>query len=215
MEVLLGVPVGLHSCDISLDLLLVEKVVLGNRLTELGWVSEDLSPSIDGSNVLVHVLAGVESLWDLQNGQTKLKSGLGVFVPATFLDIGNASLNLLCHEITALEAGLNLSQVVITGHAVDETSNEVGCVFDSKVGNSRVGLDGSNSERHQSCKIITSLEELLRVPVRLHGCEVRLDLLLMEGVVLGECRRQLGWVGEDLGPGFDSCDVAIHVLASV
>ena len=37
----------------------------------------------------------------------------------------------------------------------------------------------------------------------------------MECVVLSERCRQLGWVSEDLGPGFNRCDIFVHVLAGV
>ena len=79
----MSVPVSLQSFNVTLDLLLVERVVLGELLRQLGWVSEDLGPGLNRCDIIVHVLAGAEGLRDLQGRQAELESGLGVVVPAT------------------------------------------------------------------------------------------------------------------------------------
>ena len=212
LEVRRSVPISLESGDIGLDLFLVEGVVLGEGSRELGGVGEDLGPRLNGSDVFIHVLAGVEGLGNLQDCQAELKCGLGVVVPATLLDIGDSSLDLLGHERNALIAGLDLGQLVVPGHTVDEASDEIGGIHDSKVGN-LVGFDGADGKSHQSSEIISSLEVRLCVPIRFQSFSVRLDLLLVERPVLGERGGEFGWVGEDLGPCLDSSDVLIHALA--
>ena len=129
LEVQLGVPVSLQGGNVGLNLLLVESVVLGKSGRHLSRVSEDLSPGLNGSDVTVHVLAGAKRLWNLQGRQAELKSSLGIIVPAAFLDVRNAVLNLLVHEVSALEAGFDLSQVIVTGHSIDKSGNEVSGSF--------------------------------------------------------------------------------------
>ena len=206
------IPVSLKSGDVCVDLPLVESVVLGDRGGQSSGVREDLSPSLNGCDVVTHVLAGAENLRDLQGHQAELKSGLSVIVPASILDVSNASLNLLHHEVTSVVAGLNLCQVVVTGHAVNESSDEIGCIHNAEIGNG-CGLNRSDSHGHQSGQVVTSLEEVACIPISLKSADVSLDLLLVESVVLGKSGRQLGWVSEDLSPSLDGCDVTIHVLA--
>lgn len=43
----------------------MECVVLSERCRQLGWVSEDLGPGLNGCNVLIHVLTRVKGLRDL------------------------------------------------------------------------------------------------------------------------------------------------------
>ena len=83
LEVRFSVPISLKSGDIGLDLALVDGEVLGEGSRELGGISEDLSPRLNGGDVFIHVLAGVEGLRNLQSSQAELKCGLGVIVPAT------------------------------------------------------------------------------------------------------------------------------------
>lgn len=120
------IPVSLDGRDISLNLSLVEEVVLGKGGSELSWVCEDGSPGLDVSNVIIHAFAGVESLWDLEDSKTELEGALDVVVPATFLNVCDTSLNLLSHELASLEAGFNFGEIVISGHAVHEAGDKVG-----------------------------------------------------------------------------------------
>lgn len=79
-------PVGLDGGNVGLDLSLVEEVVLGDDLCELSWVLEDLSPGLDGLDVISHSPAGVESLRNLERHDGELKSGLEVIVPTSHLN---------------------------------------------------------------------------------------------------------------------------------
>ena len=100
-------------------------VVEANLGGELGWVLEDGGPIGDSLEIIVHVLTGVESLWDLECGKSKLESGLDVVVNSTLFDVGDASLNFLSHELATLVASFNLGEFVVSGHSEDEASNEV------------------------------------------------------------------------------------------
>jgi len=111
--------------------------VLADGCGELGGVLEDGSPLFDGRQVVSHALAGAESLGNLQDGEAELEDTLEVAVHAALLEVGDAGLNLGGHELTALEAGLDLSKVVFGGHAVDETGEEVGSGHDANVGGSK------------------------------------------------------------------------------
>jgi len=57
LEVVLGRPVGLLSGNVLLDLSLVDEPVLSEGLDESSWLLEDLSPLLDGSDVVTDVLA--------------------------------------------------------------------------------------------------------------------------------------------------------------
>mmetsp|Transcript_31775 Transcript_31775/g.39518 ORF Transcript_31775/g.39518 Transcript_31775/m.39518 type:complete len:334 (+) Transcript_31775:153-1154(+) len=137
LEGLAGGPVALDGADVALDLTLVEEIVLADGCGELGGVLEDGSPLFDGRQVVSHALAGAESLGNLQDGEAELEDTLEVTVHAALLEVGDAGLNLGGHELTALEAGLDLSKVVFGGHAVDKAGEEVGSGHDANVGGSK------------------------------------------------------------------------------
>ena len=99
----------------------MQRKVLGERC----WVLEDGSPLLNGSDVLVHVLACAEGDWDLGGGKSKFESGLDVVVSTSVLDVSDSLFNLSFHHCSTLVAGFNLFKVVVTGHAEHETSDEV------------------------------------------------------------------------------------------
>ena len=124
-EILLVVPFVLEGADVRGDLRLVQGVVGGQLSCKLGWVLEDRGPVFNCLNVIAHTFAGVESLWDLSDGESKLKSSLDVIVGASLLDVSDSGSNFLFHEFSTLEAGLNLSEVVLSGHTFNKSSDEV------------------------------------------------------------------------------------------
>ena len=133
LEEKLVVPVSFKSGDVRLDLGLVEEVVLADVSDELLRVGEDGSPFLDGGKVVGHSLASVEGLRDLKGNEAEFKSGLHIVVPASLMDSADASLYLMVHEFATGEAGLNLREVVVSGHTEDETGDEVGNAGDLSV----------------------------------------------------------------------------------
>ena len=121
----LVIPVSFEGTDVALDLSLVEEPVLGESGSQCGGVCEDLSPLFDSLDILVHVLAGAERLGNLESGKTELESSLGIVIPSSFLDVSDSGLDFFDHEVATLVASLNLGEVVVSGHAVHESSDEV------------------------------------------------------------------------------------------
>ena len=126
IEVLSSIPVVLKGGEVSLDGGLVGGVVEANFGGELSWILEDGSPLLEGSEVVTHILAGVEGLWDLEGSEGELKSSLDVVVDASLLDVGDAELDLLSHELASLVASLDLGEFVVSSHTEDEASDKVG-----------------------------------------------------------------------------------------
>lgn len=123
IEVLGGSPVGLLLGDISTDLAAVEKPVLANSLGEFGGLGEDLGPCLNGSDVVAHALAGGHGGADLVPDGTSILDALEVVAG---LKVSNGDLGVSDDLVTTLVAGLNLGEVVVTGHAVHEAGNPVG-----------------------------------------------------------------------------------------
>jgi len=67
--VVLGVPVDLLLCDISLDILTMEEPVMVDGLSKRDWLLEDDSPRLDERNIVVHASAA-------RNGFGKLPDDL-------------------------------------------------------------------------------------------------------------------------------------------
>ena len=190
--------------------------MLGNGSSELGGIGEDLSPFLDGSNVIAHALAGAEGLRELKDGERELKASLGNVVPTTLCEICNGLVDFIVHLDVALPAGLNFNEVVVSGHAVDETSDEVGDSRSAKAESlSGRNLNGTNSDGHEVSCDHTSLVELTGSPFSLSGGDVGLDSLSVEGVVLSHGSSELCGIGKDSSPGFNGLDIGAHALAGL
>lgn len=133
LELFSGSPVSFDSGDISLNGSLVEGEVLGDSLAEGGRVGEDLGPVFDSLELVTHALTSAEGLRDLEGNEGEVKCGLNVVVPARFLDVSDTGLDLVVHELTTLVARLDLNKLVVFGHAVHESSDEVGSGHDLSV----------------------------------------------------------------------------------
>lgn len=141
--------VRLELADISRDLLLVNKEVLGDCRDELALVSEDTGPGLNGCQVVLHVLASLELLRHLEADEEELKAALGDVVPATSLEVLDSLRELVVHLSSTGVASLNLGQMVVCGHAVDETSQNV---VDHAYVNVVAIVSSSNDLRWCGCK---------------------------------------------------------------
>jgi len=75
-------------------------------------------------------------------------------------------------------------------------------------------VDGANDQVQEVTGFLSGTEVLLSSPVGLEFGEIGGDHGLVHQEVLGDGLLELGLVGEDLGPGFDSKDVRGEVLTS-
>ena len=123
--------------------------------------------------------------------------------------------------------------MVITDHAVEEAGSELRdgqeVEAESIVSNflalnvivsnflafndNLVGGNGADSLSESISGIDTSIEVLLLVPVKLLISDINLDDVAVQEPVLGNSLGQQCWLGEDLSPGLNGCDVIIHALA--
>ena len=122
IEVLTSSPICGLLREVILDRPSVQEPVLGERLGELFGLGENRGPALDRGDVIVHVLAGGESLGELVDDLANLSESGDV---AARLDLGYGLLHVVDDTLAAFVASLNLGQLVVTGHSVDETGHEV------------------------------------------------------------------------------------------
>merc|ERR1719273_1377781 len=129
--------------------------------------------------------------------------------------VGNEGLGLGEERGDASVAGLNLFEMVVANHAVDETSSEVWEHHDVKSDNLLGGnLDGANGDGEQVSGGLASLVVFCTAPVNLDGVDVAHDLGFVEDHMLGNGRDQVSLVSEDGSPLLDSLEIVTHALAS-
>jgi hypothetical protein len=66
----------------------------------------------------------VKSLGDLKGNNTEFKDSLGQVVPSVSVDLGESEFNLLVHKLTTLVAGSDFLEVILSGHTIEEASEE-------------------------------------------------------------------------------------------
>ena len=121
LEVVLGSPVSFLSSDVLLDGLLVEKPVLSKFLNKARWFLEDLSPLLDSGDIVLKVggLAGFSIKLEVIDESFKVLEGVN---DVELLKIIDKSLNVWQFLVSTSKASLELGKVVVTNHAVKETS---------------------------------------------------------------------------------------------
>ena len=101
----------------------MEKPVLGKGLGESLGFSEDGGPLLNGSDVLIHVLACGESGGELVDALANFGESGNI---AAILDPGHGELDVMDNISATSVAGFELREMVISGHSVNETGDEVG-----------------------------------------------------------------------------------------
>jgi len=173
-----------------------------------------LCPLFNGSEIVAQALAGAEGLRELEDGERELEAALGDIIPATLFKVTDSLVNFVVHLDVALPASLDFNEIVVTSHAVDETSDEVRDGHGAEAKSlSRGNGNWANSDSDKVGSDHTSLVILTKCPVTLKGGNVSLDCLSVEGVVLGNIGDQSGFVGEDLSPLLKSNDVNLGGFA--
>lgn len=125
---------------------------------------------------------------------------------------------------TSCPAGLELCQVVLLSHSIDETSEKVGHLFEDtvllKLSQVRSAwriwncLHGSEGKRHSVCNISSSLEVAASGPVSLLSLDVLLDGSLVDQVVLSYSLNESWNVLELSSPSCNRGKVVREVVAS-
>ena len=100
------------TINISGYQLLVHDEVSGNFGHELLGILELQSPVLDSSEIVVHVLASVELLRNLESELDNIDCALGNGVPAALLEIADSLDDLVLHLFSALEASLDFGEIV-------------------------------------------------------------------------------------------------------
>ena len=214
VEVLVGGPVGLDRCDVAGDSLLVEKEVLGGVGNEGLGLGEDSGPLLDGGEVVVHSSVHARSHVGLEV-EDELLELLDGGEDVEGLEVLERGIKVGPERGDARVAGLNLFEMVVTDHAVDETSSEVWEHHDVKSDNLLGGnLNGANGDGEQVSGGLASLVVFCTAPVNLDGVDVAHDLGFVEDHMLGNGRNQVSLVSEDGSPLLDSLEIVTHALAS-
>ena len=141
---------------------------------------EDFSPLLNGSNVSIHAFTSLDSIWKHPDDLTNIFNPCDK--PHMFEVIENM-FNLFEQGICAVEAVLELIQMVVSGQAVNESSDKVrDCIHRWKVNMGvRVHVvDWSQKIDQGSCSVIASIEEISSVPVLLFHMNSLLDFRSME-----------------------------------
>jgi len=139
-------PVSLLLGDVGLDGLSVEQPSLANGLGKSCWLGEDLSPGLNSGDVLIHALAGGHGGAKLVPDGTGLLDSLEELAS---LEVTEGDSNVSVDLLATLVASLNLGEVVVSGHTVHETGNEVGDGHDVEGGGGS-GSDSGSSESFHS-----------------------------------------------------------------
>ena len=180
-EVAGGTPVGLDGGDVGGDGLFVEEVVLGSLGDEGLGLLEDGGPLLDLLDVVTHVGAGsnielevVNHLFELLHGSEDVES----------FDVLEGSLGVGHERGDTSVAGLHLGEVVVTNHAVHETSGEIGEGQKVHADNGLVDfsglLDGAYSDVKEVGGSLAGSVVLSSRPVGLDGGDISIDSLLVE-----------------------------------
>ena len=182
-EVAGGTPVGLDGGDVGGDGLFVEEVVLGGLGDEGLGLLEDGGPLLDLLDVVTHVgarsnieLEVVDHLFELLHGSEDVET----------FNVLKSGLHVAEERGDTGVAGLHLGEVVVTNHAVHETSGEVGegqkVHADNGLSNlSGLGLlDGADSDEKEIGGGLAGSVVLSSSPVGLDGGDISIDSLLVE-----------------------------------
>ena len=97
--------------------------MLGDGRGERLRLLEDLSPGLDGLNIVAHVLAWSNVDLEVEDEGLDVLDG---FDDVEGLEVLERSLEEAVERGDASVAGLHLLEVVVANHAVDETSGELG-----------------------------------------------------------------------------------------
>ena len=121
LEVVLGSPVSLFGSDVLLDGVLVEEPVLSKFFDKAGWFLEDFSPCLDGCHIVLKVgrLAWFSIKLEMIDEFFEVLEGIN---NVELFKIFEESLNVWQFLVSASEASLELSKVVVANHTVEETS---------------------------------------------------------------------------------------------
>ena len=83
---------------------------------------EDVSPRLNGSDVIMHAFTSLDSV---REHPDDLSEVFYTFNKVQMLEIAQGLLNFLEHWSCSIEATLDLSEVVMSGEAINESSDEI------------------------------------------------------------------------------------------
>ena len=119
-------PVRFDGSDVGIDCISVQGIMFQHLLGEVSRVLELEAPLFDGFDIFIHTLAFVENYWDLKSNDAKFEDALKYRVPASLFKGCDSEFNLGLKIVTVVIACLDLLKVVILGHPVHESSDEIG-----------------------------------------------------------------------------------------
>ena len=191
----------------------MEEPVLGGDLHSLGWCPDDLGPVEHGVDVVLELAKLLTAFGSVREVPDDLTGVLDALEKVESLNVINEGFGVIDDCRGVGHAALKLNAMVVASETVDQTGSEVRDGFDGRKGGG--DLDRSDGQSEEVSKSSTGFEVELLVPVGLEGGDVRLDLSLVEEVVLADMLDEGLGVGEDGSPGLDGGKVITHALTSV
>jgi hypothetical protein len=168
--------VSVGGFSLSHDFSVVGQSVGDNDLGVGLGISELGRPVLDLSNVFGDLLAVSESRWNLLGESQSGLGGINVASNISFLDISKDLGNLTLDNGLVLHAFLDVWEIVVSNHTVDESSKELLGVDDGDWDSGlHVLLNWSEGVDEHLGHVFSSLEVVAAVVVALEGRDVRLD----------------------------------------
>lgn len=196
----------LQSGNVSLDSLVVESHIFGDRSLKLCLISEDVTPFLDGFNILRYSFAISELSRDLGYDILQSSNATGYGNSATLLEVIDCSNDLRFHIVSTIPAMLHILEVIDTGELVKEAS--------CKLGNHRCGQPRCEELGQEVCSVGTRVEIFFSKPVRFDFAEVMVDLEMIENEVLTDSLKQVARFLPYLSPFFNLLNVVIEIRAA-
>ena len=141
---------------------------------------ENVSPILNGSNVIIHTLASLHSIWKHPNNLTNVLHACDEF---QVFEIIESMFNLMNKTVSTLEAVLDFNEMVVTSKPVDKTGSKVWHSINwRKVWSWETmdTFDWSQKINKSGSSVITSIEPVSRSPVLLFFMNSFLHFCSME-----------------------------------
>ena len=174
---------------------------------------ENVSPILDGSNVIIHTLASLYSIWKHPNNLTNVLNACDEF---QVFEIIESNFNLMNKTVSSLEAVLDFNEMVVTSKPIDKTGSKVWhSIYRRKMWSWKImeTFDWSQKINKGCSSVITSIEPVSRSPVLLFFMNSLLHFCTMENPSSVNSFNQSEWMMENISPFLNSSDITLDPFA--
>ena len=143
---------------------------------------EDFSPLLNGSNVFIHAFTSLDSIWKHPNDLANIFNSSNKFQR---LEVTEDNLHFIDDLLLAVEAALELNEVVVSSQAVNESSSEVGdCIEGWKADTVCGCCVNIKISEHLECLILINmfghdnLSALISI-INFYSCDISRDIIFL------------------------------------